>query len=82
MSIFIDTYGTGVVTNQRLVELVREHFDLTPRGIIEELKLLSPIYRKTAAYGHFGRSEFEWEKTTKAKILKKEADAQAVASVR
>ena len=70
LSIMIDTYGTGKVSNQRLVALIREHFDLTPRGIIKNLKLLTPIYRRTAAYGHFGRSEFEWEKTNKAKILK------------
>jgi len=82
LSIMIDTYGTGTVLNQRLVELIRENFDLTPRGIIEHLKLLTPIYRKTAAYGHFGRSEFEWEKTDKAKILKKNAEALTVATAR
>jgi len=83
LSIMIDTYGTGKVSNQRLVALIREHFDLTPRGIIQEFKLLNPIYRKTAAYGHFGRSEFEWEKTSKAKILKKAAETQSgMAAVR
>lgn len=82
LSIMIDTFGTGAVSSQRLVELVRENFDLTPCGIIETLKLTNPIYRKTASYGHFGRSEFEWEKTDKAKVLKKNTEAQAVASVR
>lgn len=81
LSIMIDTYGTGKVPNQRLVALVREHFDLTPRGIIQELKLLNPIYRRTACYGHFGREEFEWEKTDKAKILKKVVENKSVASV-
>ncbi len=73
VSVMIDTYGTGKITDQHLVELARKHFDLTPRGIISELKLLEPIYLKTAAYGHFGREEFNWEKTTKAKLLKKDA---------
>ncbi len=73
VSISIDTYGTGRVSNQRLVELVRKHFDLTPKGIIHELKLLTPIYRKTAAYGHFGREEFMWEKLAKVQQLKKDA---------
>lgn len=72
-SIMVNTYGTGKITDQRIVELVRKHFDLTPRGIIKELDLLKPIYRKTAAYGHFGRDGFSWEKVTKADILKKDA---------
>jgi S-adenosylmethionine synthetase len=72
VSVMIDTFGTGKVSEQRLVELVRKHFDLTPRGIIKELDLQKPIYQKTAAYGHFGRSEFTWESTAKAKILEKE----------
>lgn len=73
VSVMIDTYGTGKITDQALVELVRKHFDLTPKGIIEELKLLQPHYQRTAAYGHFGREEFSWEKTNKAKTLKKDA---------
>ncbi|HOW34955.1 MAG TPA: methionine adenosyltransferase [Candidatus Omnitrophota bacterium] len=73
VSVTIDTFDTGKVPVQRLVELVRKHFDLRPRGIIEELKLLRPIYRQTAAYGHFGRNEFTWEDTSKAAILKKDA---------
>ena len=73
VSVMIDTFGTGEVSEQRLVALVRKHFDLTPRGIIETLDLLKPIYQKTAAYGHFGRSEFTWEKTDKKDTLKKDA---------
>ncbi|MEI7999060.1 MAG: methionine adenosyltransferase [Candidatus Omnitrophota bacterium] len=72
VSVMVDTYGTGVISEQRLVELVRKHFDLSPRGIIETLDLRKPIYLKTAAYGHFGRPGFTWEKTDKAQILKKE----------
>ncbi len=72
VSVMVDTFGTGKVSEQKLVELTRKHFDLTPRGIIKELDLLKPIYQKTAAYGHFGREEFSWEKTSKAGILEKE----------
>ena len=72
-SISIDTFGTGKVTDERIAELVREHFDLRPKGLIAMLKLKRPIYRKTAAYGHFGREDkdFTWEKTDKASALKK-----------
>lgn len=73
VSVLVDSYGTGKVSDQRLVELVRKHFDLTPRGIIQALDLLKPIYQKTAAYGHFGREGFTWEKTDKANLLKKDA---------
>jgi S-adenosylmethionine synthetase len=75
LSIFVDTYGTGKLPNERLVSLIRKNFDLTPRGIIKSLDLLLPIYYKTACYGHFGRpgSEFNWEKTDKAAALKKQA---------
>jgi S-adenosylmethionine synthetase len=71
-SISIETFGTGRVAESRLVEIVREHFDLRPKGLIQELDLLRPIYRKTAAYGHFGRTEpeFTWERTDKAEILR------------
>ena len=61
--------GTGKVSDKKLTDLVREHFDLTPKGLIEGLKLRRPIYRKTAAYGHFGRNEFTWEKTDRARLL-------------
>ena len=77
VSVMIDTFGTGKVSEQKLVDLVGKHFGLTPKGIIKELDLLKPIYQKTAAYGHFGRDEFSWEKTPKAEILAKEGLAQA-----
>jgi S-adenosylmethionine synthetase len=65
VSIMVDTFGTGKVEDEKLVEAVRATFDLTPKGIIERLKLKRPVYRKTAAYGHFGREEadFTWEAT-------------------
>lgn len=73
VSIFVNTFGTSTISEERLVELIRTHFELTPRGIIESLKLRRPIYRKTAAYGHFGREyeEFTWERRDKAEALKK-----------
>ena len=69
------TNQTCKVPEARIVELIRKHFDLTPRGIIKSLKLLNPIYAKPSAYGHFGRNdrEFTWEKTDKAKKLAKDA---------
>ncbi len=74
-SISVETFGTGKVEEERLVELVREHFDLRPRGIIHMLDLLRPIYQATAAYGHFGREEesFSWERTDKAEALREAA---------
>jgi S-adenosylmethionine synthetase len=75
VSILVDTFGTGKVPQETIVKLIRDNFPLSPKGIIDALNLRRPIYRKTAAYGHFGRNEdgFTWEKTDKAKILKKEA---------
>ncbi len=72
MNITVYTEGTGVVSDERLAELVREHFDLRPKGIIQMLDLLRPIYQRTAAYGHFGRDEpdFTWERTDKAATLR------------
>jgi S-adenosylmethionine synthetase len=72
VSVLIDTNGTGKISDSQLSTLVREHFQLTPRGIIEELVLLRPIYQKTAKFGHFGRSEteFTWERTNKAENLR------------
>jgi len=70
ISVNIDTHGTGQVDEEGIVRAVKKIFDLTPRAIIETLDLRKPIYRKTAAYGHFGRSEFSWEKTDRAKDLK------------
>jgi len=74
-SITIETFGTGQVAESRMVDIVREHFDLRPKGLIRELDLLRPIYRQTAAYGHFGRSEeaFSWERTDKAEALREAA---------
>jgi S-adenosylmethionine synthetase len=71
-SISVETFGTGKIDEDRIVNLVREHFDLRPKGLIQMLDLLRPIYRNTAAYGHFGREEadFSWEKTDKAAALK------------
>jgi S-adenosylmethionine synthetase len=71
VSIYVDTFGTGKLESSKLVELVRAHFEMTPRGIIESLQLRRPIFKKTAAYGHFGRTEpeFTWEATDKAQAL-------------
>ncbi|MBM3263197.1 MAG: methionine adenosyltransferase [candidate division Zixibacteria bacterium] len=72
VSIFVDTFGTGVIPEPEIVHLIRRHFDLTPQGIIDTLRLRRPIYRKTAAYGHFGRSEpeFSWEACDRVEDLK------------
>jgi len=72
-SIMVDTFGTGKVENERLVEIIKENFDLRPAGIIEMLDLRRPIYKQTAAYGHFGRNDLDlpWEKIDKAEDLKK-----------
>ncbi|NQY85338.1 MAG: methionine adenosyltransferase, partial [Alcanivorax sp.] len=69
-SISVNTFGTGKLDDNRIAALVREHFDLRPRGIIEMLDLRRPIYRPTASYGHFGREGFSWENTDKAAALK------------
>ncbi len=80
VSVHIDTAGSGKVDDERLCSLVREHFPLTPRGIIEHLDLRRPIFRRTAAGGHFGRDEFPWEKTDKANALAETASTTAVAN--
>jgi len=71
-SISVDSFGTGKLADERIAELVREHFELRPKGLVEMLDLKRPIYQKTAAYGHFGREDpdFTWEKTDKAEALK------------
>ena len=81
VSIHVDTEGTGQIPDIRIAELVRQHFPLTPSGIIKYLDLLRPIYRKTASGGHFGRSEpeFTWERTDKAEALRQAASSTAVA---
>jgi S-adenosylmethionine synthetase len=73
-SISVNTYGTGMMADERIAELVNKHFDLRPAGLIDMLQLKRPIYRQTAAYGHFGREEadFTWEKTDKAEALRAE----------
>ena len=83
VSVYVDTFGTGKVDQARMVALVREHFQMTPRGIIESLQLRRPIFKKTAAYGHFGRNEpeFSWERTDKADALRQAAGVEAVATV-
>jgi S-adenosylmethionine synthetase len=75
VSIMVETFGTGKVANRKMEELVRRHFDFTPAGIIKSLDLRRPIYKKTAAYGHFGRSEpeFTWERTDRVKDLRDDA---------
>ena len=71
-SISIDSFGTGKLPDEKIAELIGEHFDLRPAGLVEMLDLKRPIYRKTAAYGHFGREDddFTWERTDKAEALK------------
>ncbi len=80
VSVYVDTFGTGKIEQDRIADLVREHFQMTPRGIMETLKLRRPIFKKTAAYGHFGRaeSEFTWEATDKADALRAAVGAEAV----
>jgi len=72
LSVMINTFGTGKIGEDKLADIVREHFDLRPKGIVQALDLLRPIYAKTAAYGHFGRElpEFTWEKTDKVEVLR------------
>ena len=81
VSVMVNTFGTGKVEDSRLAELVRENFLLTPTGMIEHLKLRRPIYRKTAAFGHFGRNEdtFTWEASDKAELLREAAQLTATA---
>jgi len=75
VSVHVDDFGTGKVPYEKLVELIRKNFDMTPKGIMQTLDLRRPIYKKTAAYGHFGRTEpeFTWERTDKAATLKRDA---------
>ena len=82
VSVLVETFGTGKVSSKTLTELVRKNFSLTPKGIIDSLNLRRPIYRKTAAYGHFGRTEpeFTWEATDKAAALAEQAGVAATAS--
>jgi S-adenosylmethionine synthetase len=70
VSIMVNTFGTAAVAEEKIEQIIPEFFELKPAGIIKSLDLLRPIYRDTAAYGHFGRSIFSWEKTDKADALK------------
>jgi S-adenosylmethionine synthetase len=81
LSVNVETFGTAHIPDERIAALISEHFDLRPGAIIRDLDLRKPIYRKTAAYGHFGRDdiEFPWERTDKAELLKKEAAVQLAA---
>jgi S-adenosylmethionine synthetase len=81
VSVMVNTFGTGTIEEARLVELVRANFPLTPKGMIDHLKLRRPIYRKTASFGHFGRTEdtFSWEATDKAEALRAESQVAAAA---
>jgi S-adenosylmethionine synthetase len=83
VSVMADTFGTGTIPNSQITELIREFFKLTPKGIIETLDLRKPIYRATAAYGHFGRTGngFTWEKTDKAEAIRKEAGTRGAVAV-
>jgi len=76
VSVMVNTFGTGKIPDEEILELVRKHFDMRPKAIIDHLKLLRPIYRKAAVFGHFGRDDpdFTWERTDKAEILKKDAE--------
>ena len=81
-SVLVDTFGTGKVDAASSTQLVRKNFTLTPKGIIETLNLRRPIFKQTAAYGHFGRTgdDFTWEKTDKAEALKASVGQTAVAA--
>jgi S-adenosylmethionine synthetase len=72
VSMMVNTFGTGKIPDEKILELVKKHFDMRPKAIIDHLNLLRPIYRKTAVFGHFGRDDpdFTWERTDKAEILK------------
>lgn len=80
LSLYVDTFGTGKVSDEEIIRLIQEHFDLRPAGIIQTLDLLRPIYQQTAAYGHFGRLDVDlpWEKVNKADELRRAAGQAAV----
>ena len=82
VSVMAETFGTGAISDEKITDIIRANFNLTPRGIIETLKLRQPIYRQTAAYGHFGRTEpgFTWEATDRVAALRKDAGLSSTAS--
>ena len=81
-SVYVTTFGTGKIEDWDIAKLVEQHFDLRPKGIVQMLNLLRPIYEKTAAYGHFGRDEpeFTWEALDKVEVLKADAGIKASAA--
>ena len=81
-SVFVTTFGTGKIADEAIAKLVEQHFDLRPKGIVQMLDLLRPIYEKTAAYGHFGRDEpeFTWENLDKVEALKADAGLKSSAA--
>jgi S-adenosylmethionine synthetase len=83
VSVMVDTFGTATIPEEKITQLVRENFSLTPKGIIETLNLRRPVYKPTAAYGHFGRKGegFTWERTDRADALRKAAASHAPAEV-
>jgi S-adenosylmethionine synthetase len=83
VSVMVDTFGTGTISEEKITQVVRENFSLTPKAIIETLDLRRPVYKPTAAYGHFGRTGpgFTWERTDRADALRKAAGSSAVAEV-
>ena len=83
VSIFVDTFGTGKISDERIIELIRKNFELRPAGIIDMLDLRRPIYKKTAAYGHFGRTDIDltWEHSDKAAVLRREAGLYFISRV-
>jgi S-adenosylmethionine synthetase len=81
VSIHVDAFGTARLTHERLVELIRDHFPLSPQGIIDDLELRRPLYRQTAAYGHFGRAGVPWEETGRAEALRRAADGAGSSAV-
>jgi len=74
--VLVNTYETGKIPDEQILELVKKHFDMRPKAIIDQLNLLRPIYRKTSVFGHFGREEpeFTWERTDKAQVLREELE--------
>jgi len=78
ISVLVNTYETGKLADEQILELVKKHFDMRPKAIIDQLNLLRPIYRQTASFGHFGRDELPWEKTDKADSLKKDFEVAKV----
>jgi len=84
VSVLIDTFDTGLIDDNKISEIVRAQFKLTPKGIIETLDLRRPIYKKTAAFGHFGRTEpeFTWERPNKAEAIRSDAGVTATAAVK